>query len=76
MFMKHGFLSMHIVSKLVLTTAHRAAALTCACACIHEQVQTEEGTTITLPPLDCPLQNERDDTVDDLVKSDFLHEPG
>lgn len=22
------------------------------------------------------LQNERDDTVDDLVKSDFLHEPG
>lgn len=21
-------------------------------------------------------QNERDDTVDDLVKSDFLHEPG
>lgn len=25
---------------------------------------------------DCPLRNERDDTVDDLVKSDFLHEPG
>ena len=23
-----------------------------------------------------PPQNERDDTVDDLVKSDFLHEPG
>ena len=27
------------------------------------------------PPLHAP-QNERDDTVDDLVKSDFLHEPG
>ncbi len=24
----------------------------------------------------CPLRNERDDTIDDLVKSDFLHEPG
>ena len=24
----------------------------------------------------CLVQNERDDTVDDLVKSDFLHEPG
>ncbi|KAK9796643.1 hypothetical protein WJX73_007169 [Symbiochloris irregularis] len=40
------------------------------------EVQTEEGTTVTLAPLECPLQNERDDTVDDLVKSDFLHEPG
>ena len=39
-------------------------------------VQTEEGATHELKPSDCPLQNERDDTVDDLVKSDFLHEPG
>ena len=39
-------------------------------------VQTEEGATHELKPADCPLQNERDDTVDDLVKSDFLHEPG
>lgn len=43
---------------------------------VNVQVQTEEGIIITLPPLDCPLQNERDDVVDDLVKSDFLHEPG
>lgn len=27
-------------------------------------------------PTAVSLQNERDDTVDDLVKSDFLHEPG
>lgn len=27
-------------------------------------------------PMPLMLQNERDDTVDDLVKSDFLHEPG
>lgn len=27
-------------------------------------------------PVYCLFQNERDDTVDDLVKSDFLHEPG
>ena len=38
-------------------------------------VQTDAGI-LTLPPAECPLQNERDDTVDDLVKSDFLHEPG
>lgn len=38
-------------------------------------VQTESGT-LSLTPAECPLQNERDDTVDDLVKSDFLHEPG
>ena len=25
---------------------------------------------------DCPLQNARDDTLDDLVRADFLHEPG
>jgi hypothetical protein len=40
------------------------------------EVQTEENHTLTLKAADCPLQNERDDTVDDLVKSDFLHEPG
>ncbi len=38
-------------------------------------VQTDAGIQ-TLTPGECPLQNERDDTVDDLVKSDFLHEPG
>ncbi|BDA45618.1 Myosin-17 [Coccomyxa sp. Obi] len=38
-------------------------------------VQTDAGIQ-TLTPAECPLQNERDDTVDDLVKSDFLHEPG
>ena len=40
------------------------------------QITTEDGATPMLPPAECPLQNERDDTVDDLVKSDFLHEPG
>lgn len=40
------------------------------------EVATEEGVTHVLPPGEAPLQNERDDTVDDLVKSDFLHEPG
>ncbi|KAL4420012.1 hypothetical protein ABPG75_007110 [Micractinium tetrahymenae] len=40
-------------------------------------VMTEEGQELAgLPAGDCCLQNERDDTVDDLVKSDFLHEPG
>ena len=39
-------------------------------------VQTEEGNIGQYSPEDLPLQNERDDTVDDLVKSDFLHEPG
>ena len=40
------------------------------------EVQTEENHNLALKASDCPLQNERDDTVDDLVKSDFLHEPG
>ena len=40
------------------------------------EVQTEENHNLTLKAAECPLQNERDDTVDDLVKSDFLHEPG
>ncbi|KAK9842297.1 hypothetical protein WJX81_005127 [Elliptochloris bilobata] len=40
------------------------------------EVVTEEGEQHLLAPGEAPLQNERDDTVDDLVKSDFLHEPG
>ena len=40
------------------------------------EVLTEENHNLALKAADCPLQNERDDTVDDLVKSDFLHEPG
>eukprot|EP00891_Asterochloris_glomerata_P005032 jgi/Astpho2/5032/e_gw1.00071.58.1_t len=40
------------------------------------EVQTEEGARLSVAALECPPQNERDDTVDDLVKSDFLHEPG
>lgn len=40
------------------------------------EVETEEGAKHTMPAVECPLQNERDDTVDDLVRSDFLHEPG
>jgi hypothetical protein len=40
------------------------------------EVELEDGSIATFALSDCPLQNERDDTVDDLVKSDFLHEPG
>lgn len=39
-------------------------------------VRTEDNIVATVPAVDCCLQNERDDIVDDLVKSDFLHEPG
>lgn len=40
-------------------------------------VRTEDGQELGgVPAGDCCLQNERDDTVDDLVKSDHLHEPG
>lgn len=39
-------------------------------------VQTEDGGLIEAQASECCLQNERDDTVDDLVRSDFLHEPG
>ena len=39
-------------------------------------VTTEDGGEIEISSSECPLQNERDDTVDDLVRSDFLHEPG
>ena len=44
--------------------------------CLAVQIQKEDGSTVALSSAECPLQNERDDTVDDLVKSDFLHEPG
>lgn len=40
------------------------------------QAKTYNGQLLELHASDCCLQNERDDTVDDLVKSDFLHEPG
>lgn len=40
-------------------------------------VETEDGRTLEgVPESDCPLQNSRDDTLDDLVRADFLHEPG
>ena len=39
-------------------------------------VEAEDGTTLEADAADCPLQNGRDDTLDDLVKADFLHEPG
>ena len=34
------------------------------------------GRSLAAPAADCPLQNGRDDTLDDLVRADFLHEPG
>ena len=39
-------------------------------------VRSEDGAVIQAIASECYLQNERDDTVDDLVRSDFLHEPG
>lgn len=36
----------------------------------------ENGETKQYRAAECFLQNEKDDTVDDLVRSDFLHEPG
>jgi len=39
-------------------------------------VRTEGGALIETQASECCLQNERDDAVDDLVRSDFLHEPG
>jgi myosin-5 len=39
-------------------------------------VLDEGGATLRAVAAECCLQNERDDTVDDLVRSDFLHEPG
>ncbi len=39
-------------------------------------VRTEADWTADVPAIDCHVQNERDDTLDDLVKSDYLHEAG
>ncbi len=39
-------------------------------------VRTEADWTADVPAVDCHVQNERDDTLDDLVKSDYLHEAG
>ena len=39
-------------------------------------VKLEDGELSKQRASDCFLQNEKDDTVDDLVHSDFLHEPG
>lgn len=36
----------------------------------------EGGWTAAVPLSVCHLVNERDDTLDDLVKSDYLHEAG
>jgi hypothetical protein len=43
---------------------------------VELEVKTDEGQVLRLPAEACYLQNERDDIVDDLVKSDHLHEPG
>lgn len=40
------------------------------------RVQVEEGWEAEVQAGDCHLVNERDDTLDDLVKSDYLHEAG
>lgn len=40
------------------------------------RVETEEGWEAEVQASDCHLVNERDDTLDDLVKSDYLHEAG
>ena len=39
-------------------------------------VKFENGEISMVKAAECFLQNERDDNVDDLVRSDFLHEPG
>ena len=39
-------------------------------------VRTEADWSADVPATDCHVQNERDDTLDDLVKSDYLHEAG
>lgn len=40
------------------------------------EVKFEDDNVVSMKASDCFLQNERDDTLDDLVRSDFLHEPG
>eukprot|EP00951_Prasinocladus_malaysianus_P028391 scaffold258475_cov42-Prasinocladus_malaysianus.AAC.1 len=43
---------------------------------LEVQVEEEDGRMVSkLDPESCPLQNERDDDVEDLTASDFLHEP-
>jgi hypothetical protein len=39
-------------------------------------VRAEAGWMAEVAADDCHVQNERDDTLDDLVKSDYLHEAG
>jgi myosin-5 len=39
-------------------------------------VRIESGALLRAPAAACQPQNERDDGVEDLVRSDFLHEPG
>ncbi len=39
-------------------------------------VEAEGGWAAEVPAHTCHLVNERDDTLDDLVKSDYLHEAG
>lgn len=39
-------------------------------------VKFENGEISMVKAAECFLQNDRDDNVDDLVRSDFLHEPG
>ncbi len=39
-------------------------------------VEVEDGRRLVVPPEACPLQNTRDDALDDLTRADFLHEPG
>jgi hypothetical protein len=40
------------------------------------EVQAEDGWAAAVSLAACHLVNERDDTLDDLVKSDYLHEAG
>ena len=39
-------------------------------------MQTDDGWAAPVSLAVCHLVNERDDTLDDLVKSDYLHEAG
>ena len=39
-------------------------------------VKADAGWVSELAPWHCHVQNDRDDALDDLVKSDYLHEAG
>lgn len=39
-------------------------------------VKADAGWEAELAAADCHVQNDRDDALDDLVKSDYLHEAG